>query len=301
MLRILRRSLSSAPPEGLATFSGAHASSIVSYKGRKVFYSDVQAQEDEGSGMWLVTLDGRPLKTPLGEVLRVPSEALALGIATEWTRQSSVIEPATMPLMGLASTAMKHAGDIVGRVNDTRALLQYLHTDTMRVRFAPDEVEPDLLAKQSKACDPVLDWFQSKFGSLPPCADLIVPMPDPETSASVVSATNELSTWEFSALQSLTSTCKSVVLALGVLHREVTADDAFVACRVEEQYNIDRWGAVINGHDIDVNFCRLKIYTASSFLWLLDADGEEARAKAASKRQGSASPEDAAELDKLFA
>ena len=44
-------------------------------------------------------LDGRNLKTPLGQPLRAPSRSLASLIALEWERQEKVLKPHSLPLV----------------------------------------------------------------------------------------------------------------------------------------------------------------------------------------------------------
>jgi ATP synthase F1 complex assembly factor 2 len=49
----------------------------------------------------VVTLDARPLKTPSGKPLLVPStkDLLATLIAAEWDHQTSVIKPHALPMV----------------------------------------------------------------------------------------------------------------------------------------------------------------------------------------------------------
>src|SRR5262249_43361376 len=53
-----------------------------------------------------VTLDGKPVATPAGRPLVLPSEGLAEAIAEEWRSQEVTIKPAGMPLTTLATTAI---------------------------------------------------------------------------------------------------------------------------------------------------------------------------------------------------
>lgn len=76
-----------------------------------------------------VTLDGRTMKTPMGQILAVPSESLAYAIAAEWDAQSKYLQPANMPLMTLACTALDQ---VVHNPQTYRAeSLNYLATDTV--------------------------------------------------------------------------------------------------------------------------------------------------------------------------
>ena len=51
-------------------------------------------------GEFEINLDKRKLKTPSGKVFRVPNEALALAVATEWNMQEKVIKRHSMHLVG---------------------------------------------------------------------------------------------------------------------------------------------------------------------------------------------------------
>jgi ATP synthase mitochondrial F1 complex assembly factor 2 len=51
-----------------------------------------------------VTLDKRPLKTPSGNTLFLPSKKslLASLIATEWDHQATILKPHALPIVGLS-------------------------------------------------------------------------------------------------------------------------------------------------------------------------------------------------------
>src|SRR5690349_5229852 len=68
------------------------------------FYKDVSV--DATGGTFRVSLDGKPVKTPGGAVLALPSEALAESVADEWRAQEATIKPQTMLLTKLANTAI---------------------------------------------------------------------------------------------------------------------------------------------------------------------------------------------------
>ena len=65
----------------------------------------------EGEGGFGVALDAKPLKTPVGTSLVVPTRALAEGIAAEWKAAGETVDPRAMPFTGLANAAIDRAGD----------------------------------------------------------------------------------------------------------------------------------------------------------------------------------------------
>jgi ATP synthase mitochondrial F1 complex assembly factor 2 len=78
--------------------------------GRQRFYKAVSIQLVPASNrpMYRILLDGKVLRTPGRNDLHLPSVQLAAAIACEWDMQNNKkgIQPATMPLMSLAATAI---------------------------------------------------------------------------------------------------------------------------------------------------------------------------------------------------
>lgn len=79
-----------------------------------------------------VTVDGRKISTPMGQVLAVPSETLAYMIAAEWDNQTTQLQPTNMPFMTLACTALDQAA-FSPDVYQNEAL-KFLPTDTVRTQ-----------------------------------------------------------------------------------------------------------------------------------------------------------------------
>jgi ATP synthase mitochondrial F1 complex assembly factor 2 len=81
-------------------------------------------------GNWFgVTLDGRILKTPMGQTLSLPSQHLAYAIAAEWDAQKKVLKPSQMPLMTLACTSLDQAATHPDAYR--KEALRYLPNDTV--------------------------------------------------------------------------------------------------------------------------------------------------------------------------
>ena len=103
-----------------------------------------------------ILLDGRTLRTPAGNNLHLPNIGIALSIAAEWDAQkagnSKGIQPATMPMMTLAATAIDQILPDGYQVKKT--CLSYLPTDT--ALFLTSETDRLLLRKQRQHFQPVL-------------------------------------------------------------------------------------------------------------------------------------------------
>ena len=70
----------------------------------KRFYKDVSVEKTPAG--FRILLDGKPVKTPGRQDLLLPTRALADAIAGEWRGQGEEIEPAAMPMLRLANTAL---------------------------------------------------------------------------------------------------------------------------------------------------------------------------------------------------
>ena len=69
---------------------------------RKRFYKEASVAEAKGG--FAITLDGRPIRTPSGRQVVIPSRELANAVAAEWAVQGETIDPVTMPLTRIANS-----------------------------------------------------------------------------------------------------------------------------------------------------------------------------------------------------
>lgn len=62
---------------------------------------------------------------------------------------------------------------------------------------------------------------------------------------------------------------QSLITAMALFKRHISASEAMELSRVEEEFQIGRWGLVEGGHDLDRVNCRVNLSSASFLLWLL--------------------------------
>ena len=104
-------------------------------------------------GGFAVALDDRPLVTPGKTPLRVPSRALAAGIAAEWQAVEAEIRPEAMPLTRAANTAIDRVRPDPGPLIAT--LADYGGSDLICYRAEGPDALRD---RQAEAWDPLLEW-----------------------------------------------------------------------------------------------------------------------------------------------
>lgn len=202
----------------------------------KRFYEKVATAAVEGG--YAVHLDGRALRTPAKAPLIVPDESIAAAIAAEWAGQREFINPATMPLTRLVNSAL----DSVSREPDeTRAeILRYAGADMLCYR---SEGPDGLVALQEASWTPLLGWMQERFHARFVLAQGIVHVEQfPETIEAVDAALGDLDILRLAALNTITTLTGSAVLAVAVLHRHLSAEEAWAAAHVDEDYQISLWG-----------------------------------------------------------
>lgn len=190
------------------------------------------------NGGFAVTLDGRPVRTPMGAPLQVPSAALAEALAAEWQDQGEQIEPASMPLTQLANTAIDRVGPLRGAVIDE--LLNYAGTDLLCYRA---EHPAELATRQSGRWQPVLDWAMTRFDAPLLVVTGVMPVAQPaETLAALRRAAEAYEPYRLTALQMATAASGSLVLALALVEGRLDEAEAFAASQLDELYQAELWG-----------------------------------------------------------
>lgn len=185
-----------------------------------------------------VTLDGRPVRTPVGSPLILSSEGLAAAVAEEWLAQVDTIKPHTMPLTQLAATAL----DRVGRRRDEtiEQALSYASTDLLCYRA---ETPRDLIARQEAGWQPLLDWIFELCGARLEVTSGVVPLDQPADALDRLRGVIAgFADPELTALVTAMQVSGSLVIALALVLGRVDADEAFELSQLDESYQIERWG-----------------------------------------------------------
>ena len=78
-----------------------------------------------------------------------------------------------------------------------------------------------------------------------------------------------LDSWELTATEQLAASCKSVCIALAAVKGELGLQAVLEAARLEEEHQIQQWGLVEGGHDIDQSDIRVRVSAPLVFMQLL--------------------------------
>ncbi len=187
-----------------------------------------------------LALDDKPMRTPGGETFVVSSRALAEAIAGEWNSvaDKAEIKPQVMPMTRLAMTA-------IDRVRARRAavideIAAYGRSDLLCYRA---EHPVELVARQSAAWNPWLDWAKQRHDAVLVVTAGVMPIAQDEAVIErlrrVVAGFDDLA---LAGLANLTAMLGSLVLALAVLDRGISIEQATELAEIDAVFQAERWG-----------------------------------------------------------
>jgi chaperone required for assembly of F1-ATPase len=202
----------------------------------KRFYQNVSV--DGAPPVVRVLLDGKPVRTPARRELVLPARALAEALAAEWAAQGERIDPATMPLTRLVNSALD---GVTGREDAVRAeIARYAAGDLLCYRA---EAPTELVRRQAEAWDPVLEWTRTELGVQLATGQGIVPVSQPEAAlAAIAGVLADLEALPLTAHHVITALTGSAVLALAHARGRLTAEEAWTAAHIDEDWQIGQWG-----------------------------------------------------------
>jgi chaperone required for assembly of F1-ATPase len=204
----------------------------------KRFYK--AAESGTAPGGHVVRLDGKTIKTPLHHPLIVPTAALAAAMAAEWTGQADEVVPSSMPLTQLANT-MVDKGQGHDRAEMEQTLLDYGASDLV-CYFATHP--QDLVERQQKDWQPLLDWMAQEFSvTLESVAGIQYHYQPAESLNKLAVLIETLESVDFTVVQAAASVTGSLVIALALARKRLTAEEAYQAACVDEIYQLEKWGA----------------------------------------------------------
>jgi chaperone required for assembly of F1-ATPase len=202
----------------------------------KRFWQDVQVEAGEAGHS--VRLDGRPVKTPKGVFLALPTAAFAEAVAEEWRAVAGELKPADMPLTGLANAAIDLVGaDLPGFAE---GLARYGESDMLCYRADHPEL---LVDRQQALWQPILDWAGERFGIGFEVTAGIVPVMQPApTLAGIGAAYRDFGPFELAALSPLVTLSGSAVVPLGLALGALCVEEAWNAAVLDEAFQAEHWG-----------------------------------------------------------
>lgn len=202
----------------------------------KRFYQNVALEPADGG--FAVHLDGRPVRTPARAPLVLPTQLLADAVAQEWRDQGDSIDPASMPMTGMANAAIDHVAP--GSEGFAGGIARYAQSDLLCYRAdGPSE----LVQRQAAAWDPLLDWARRRYDVDFAVTQGIIPVPQPdETLSRLAGAVQALDPFTLAGLSTLVTLSGSLVCGLAIVEGGHDADAVWRAADIDELWQAEQWG-----------------------------------------------------------
>ena len=194
---------------------------------------------EPGEGGWRVLLDERPVRTPAKAFLEVPSQALAEAIADEWNSVKGEIDPRAMPLTGLANAAIDRVAP--DRQAFAANLANYAEADLLCYRADAPRALAD---RQDRAWSDLLAWASRRFDVEFAVTTGITHVAQPQATLDrLAHEVAVLGPFQLAGLSPMVTAGGSLVAGLAVLDGTRSADQAWAAVSVDDEWQKERWGS----------------------------------------------------------
>jgi chaperone required for assembly of F1-ATPase len=199
------------------------------------FYKEASVS---GSAPFQILLDGRAVKTPKKRALAVSTKALAEAIADEWRAQQEFVDPARMPLTRFANTAIDAVSETLAAV--AADIVAYAGSDLVCYRA---ETPEELVALQSRDWNPIVAWADTSLHAAFRVVPGVVHVPQSAAALDAVAgALTPHDAFRLTGLHVLTTLTGSALLPLALEQQALSADAAWAAAHVDEDYQVSIWG-----------------------------------------------------------
>jgi chaperone required for assembly of F1-ATPase len=204
--------------------------------------AEIGPADEAGEAAHTILLDGKPMRLPGGEVLRVASEPLASAIAGEW--QAAGGDPGgefdvdDTPLTRLAGTAQHRiAADPAPTID---ALAGYAETDLLCYRATNPAA---LVQRQARDWQPWLDWAALTYDApLKVTSGIAHVAQDPSSLRALRAAVAAFDPVVLAGLGVLVPALGSLVLGLAVAEGGLDPARAHELAALDEIFQTELWG-----------------------------------------------------------
>lgn len=202
---------------------------------RRRFYNDAAVGAVAGS--YALRLDDKPVHTPARRALAAPTLDIAEAIAAEWRAQAEVIDPAKMPLTRLANAIIDGVAERPDAV--AAEIAKYLQSDLLFYRAASP---PELVERQRRHWDPILEWADQALGARFVPTEGVTHIAQPQLALDAARAAIPHDPWRLGPVHAATTLTGSALIALAMARQFLSAEDAWQAAHVDEDWNMEQWG-----------------------------------------------------------
>lgn len=200
------------------------------------FYHAVEVAQEAGG--FAIRLDDRPVRTPKGGHLSLPTRALAELVAAEWESQGETLEIAEMHATRLANTAIEAIPP--ARAETADSVAAYAASDLL-CYWA--EQPAGLVERQQGHWGPVLERIEAeaKVSFLRAAGIVHQSQPEP-TLAKIREMALELDDFRLAGVAFGAGLFGSAILAFALQRGWMSGEQAFELSRLDEAWQEEKWG-----------------------------------------------------------
>lgn len=203
----------------------------------KRFYQNVDVYR--GDERFEIHLDGRPVKTPMGEKLVVATKLAGQVVAEEWRTQEHHIDPLRMPVTRLLNTSIDGVSKDMQAVKED--IIRFAGSDLLCYRAESPE---NLVIIEQQHWDPLIDWAHGSLGAKFQVQQGLVHVTQPAETIAAFSVHVGLidDPAKLALLHSLTAISGSAILSMALFKHQVSLEEAWAAAHVDEDWQVLQWG-----------------------------------------------------------
>ena len=142
-----------------------------------------------------------------------------------------------MPLTRLANAIIDGVADAPGRSRPRSKNI----SRPICCSIAPATPQ-ELRERQAQYWDPILAWARDALGADFKLGEGIVHVAQPEAALKAAAAAIPTDPWRLGAVHVVTTLTGSALIALALLRGRLSADAAWQAAHVDEDWNMEQWG-----------------------------------------------------------
>ena len=236
---------------------------------RKRFYKQVSiAESSQSPTSYEILLDKRKLKTPVGKLITIDNELLALALANEWNQQTKSIDLASMHISSLLNTLIDDPLKVT-KEQLIEKMMYFLDWDTILYRSDSPE---DFQQLQIKSWDPMIAFINEQFKTnFQPTSDLnvkeLIDSRDRDVLKKYLMNFDQPS---LAMVMFMIEQLKSILLTVCVLKQFHPVDTIATLARLETEYQISCWSNVPYYHDYEIMDMRSKVSAAYLIFYCLN-------------------------------
>ena len=195
------------------------------------------------SSGYILTMDGKKLKTPGENICTIKDPYLANKVYEEWSKLNDEIDYKKMPYTRTCFLTLDRSQK--ESINLRKKLVGYGMSDLFCYRA---EKGSDLSEIQAESWNPLIGWVQTELQATLQITHSIMPIKQSiEVEKGWIKLLQPAQSLTLTALDELVTLSSSLIIGIGLLKGKVSPQKAWKLIRIDEEWQRAKWG-ILNEH-----------------------------------------------------